>query len=260
MNSQDLKVFVVSHKPFEKPSSSTYCSIAVGEANRIDSFDFYDNTNDNITTKNKNYCELTALYWIWKNIDCKYVGLVHYRRYFYHRYKSLFSYKLYSNSELQKILTKFDVILPIKSVVSGKSWKNVYEHYSHFHYKKDLDELVKIIKRFYPEYYDCCISVLQQKKVSLRNMIITSKKILNEYCNFLFGILFKLEAHIDISYYDEYQSRVYGFLSEYLSDVFFKVHSDYKIKYLPVCNTDDSPFKTYFLKFLGSIRRSLLAK
>ena len=41
-----------------------------------------DNTGDHISAKNRMYCELTAQYWAWKNLDVDYYGFMHYRRYF----------------------------------------------------------------------------------------------------------------------------------------------------------------------------------
>ena len=102
------------------------------------------------------------------------------------------------------------------------------------------------------------MKVLKSKKISLCNMVITSKEILSEYCEFLFNILFRLEKQLDISNYDDYQVRIYGFLGELLINVFFEHHKEYKIKYLPVCTTTISPIKTYFMKFIGSIRRVIV--
>lgn len=47
-----------------------------------------DNEGDNISAKNPYYCELTGIYYAWKNIPAEYLGLVHYRRYFKGKNKS----------------------------------------------------------------------------------------------------------------------------------------------------------------------------
>ena len=43
----------------------------------------HDDEGDNISNKNKTYCELTAQYWAWKNMEADYYGFFHYRRYFH---------------------------------------------------------------------------------------------------------------------------------------------------------------------------------
>ena len=84
-----MKIFIAAHKKSLFPNYDYYVPIQVGtDINGIiDEFKIRDNTLDNISKKNKNYCELTAMYWIWKNIDDDIIGLTHYRRYFYKKYK-----------------------------------------------------------------------------------------------------------------------------------------------------------------------------
>ena len=77
----DIKILVVTHKDYWMPNNEIYLPILVGN-NKVKNNYLRDNTGDNISKKNKNYCELTALYWAWKNLDNKYIGLCHYRRYF----------------------------------------------------------------------------------------------------------------------------------------------------------------------------------
>ena len=81
-----MKIFVVYHKPAKLIKSKIFVPIHVGRSvGENDSKDGKidgkylnwlhknmqgDNTGDNISNANRNYCELTALYWIWKN--CKF--------------------------------------------------------------------------------------------------------------------------------------------------------------------------------------------
>lgn len=76
-------IYVITHKSFDDSKiEQTYHRILhVGTNKNYKSWYLKDNTGDNISSKNANYCELTGLYWIWKNsnepaddID----GLVHY--------------------------------------------------------------------------------------------------------------------------------------------------------------------------------------
>ena len=64
--------------------NDVYMPLQVGKAlSDVDLGVQGDDEGDNISTKNPNYCELTGLYWAWKNLkDADYIGLAHYRRYF----------------------------------------------------------------------------------------------------------------------------------------------------------------------------------
>ena len=91
LDSNKIKILVCCHKPCDLPQDDFFLPIHVGAA--ISDFDLGLQRDDqvcgqpcdNISKKNPNYCELTALYYIWKNTDDTFVGLVHYRRYFFKR-------------------------------------------------------------------------------------------------------------------------------------------------------------------------------
>ena len=81
-----VKILVACHKADPNIiKNDIYFPIQVGKSlnSELDLGFQCDDTGDNISDKNGSYCELTALYWAWKNIkNVDYIGLCHYRRYF----------------------------------------------------------------------------------------------------------------------------------------------------------------------------------
>ena len=73
-------IMSVTHKKYWMPEDELYMPVQVGFNEPLGFA--RDNTGENISEKNKNYCELTALYWGWKNLKADYIGLDHYRRHF----------------------------------------------------------------------------------------------------------------------------------------------------------------------------------
>ena len=78
----DIKILVATHKKYWMPDDDVYVPLHVGAEGKESLGYLPDNTGDHISSKNPSYCELTGLYWAWKNLDCEYIGLCHYRRYF----------------------------------------------------------------------------------------------------------------------------------------------------------------------------------
>ncbi len=213
------KIYIMSHKRYISPKDELYEKIHVGKEGKEDLGFGGDNTGDNISAKNANFCELTGVYWLWKNVDIDNIGICHYRRYFIK--EGLFLNKNY----IESILQSYDMILPKKVL-----WKEtVYEQYKKYHKEKDMIEVKNIIEEKYPEYLKAFNHVMSGHSAYLANMIITRKNIFDEYCQWLFDILFELERRIDISDYDNYQRRVFGFLSERLLNVWVANH-EFKIR------------------------------
>lgn len=213
---EDLIIFVATHKKFEQKLPSYYKPILVGSYNKkINDYIRDDMGKKQISNKNQNYCELTGMYWIWQNINIEYVGLCHYRRYFVTRYK-----KILKKEKILKFLKSNDIILPKKWYTN----KSIYEHYREKHNIKDLENCKKIIQENYPDYLESFDRIMNGHGMYTCNMFITRKKIYDEYSEWLFDIMTKLEKITDVSKYDDYQKRIYGFLSERL----FNVWIDYK--------------------------------
>lgn len=238
-----ISMYVVAHKKIEKIfEDKIYKFIQVGKSVEDKSInEIKDNTGDNISKKNNNYCELTAMYWVWKN-DKKsdVVGITHYRRFFSKNFIDSISKKAISNNEISKKLNKFDIIVPNPLIMSKKT---VFEQYSDAHYENDLNITKQVINEKYPDYINSFNKVMNRNYYSACNMIICDKKIYDSYVEWLFNILFEVENRVDISNYDDYNKRIFGFISERLLNVWLEKNNQYKIKELPVYNTEDKKSK-----------------
>lgn len=215
----NLKIIVCCHKADSNiRKGEVYMPLHVGKALSHEDLGFQgDNTGDNISYKNKNYCELTGLYWAWKNLDCEYVGLAHYRRYFDIK-----------DEDILKYMEKYDIILdsPVKRLNSAR------EQLFKFCIGEDYCIMMLVIKKLYPEYYNTAIKHFRDNKYSRFNMFITSKKILDTYSQWLFSILGEMEKYVRLSSYSR-AARLYGYLSEHLLSIYC-LHNHLKILYKPV--------------------------
>lgn len=227
----NIKILVATHKKYDMPIEQIYLPIHVGKVGKESLGYQGDDIGDNISWKNPSYCELTGVYWGWKNLQCDYIGLCHYRRYFLKKYSGgwkLFKrilrqrFDIMDEGDFSKILKEHDIILPKRADTAPHT---VYEHYAKNHNIRDLDVIRNIIREHFSEYYEVFDEViLERKNLYAFNMLVTKKSLYDEYCEWLFKILGLAEKEIDISSYDSYQKRVFGFLSERLLNVWVEKH------------------------------------
>lgn len=176
-----------------------------------------DNVGENISEKNKQYCELTALYWMWKNANKEILGLVHYRRHFI----------LPGNWYDIMLKGNIDVILPVPLYVDP----NLEENYRKRHDGTDLDYLFEFIRQKDGTEYRKVREFWSRGIYSPCNMFIMKKNVLNELCEWLFPILEEVVYH-GKQKEDAYQNRYPGFLAERLISYFFENNRDiYKVIY-----------------------------
>lgn len=221
-------IAVITHKPYVMPADDLYLPLQVGATGKPKIGCATDDSGNNISDKNPYFCELTGLYWAWKNLDCDYFGLVHYRRYFAGKAKFSFNGKtktILSAEELKSLLAKNDIILPKKR----NYWiETLYSHYAHTMYIEPLDITGQIIAEKYPEYLTEFAKLKKRRTAHMFNIFVMKKTLLNEYCTWLFDILFELEKRVDAKQYDSFHARFYGRISELLLDVWLNTN---QIKY-----------------------------
>ncbi len=209
-------ILVALHKPYWVSPERCYLPIQVGHAERLQDILVRDNTGDSISVKNPNYCELTALYWAWKNHAAEVYGLVHYRRYFAERRLGSKRQRILSASTLARLLETTDLILPKPRNYFIES---TYSHYAHAHHAIDLDVTRQILSERYPEMLHAFDTVMASSKGHRFNLFIMKRPLFERYCTWLFAVLFELERRLDISTYSAYDARVFGFVAERLLDV-----------------------------------------
>lgn len=209
-----VSIYTMTHVPFKAPEDPLYIPLQVGRALHEDLGYQGDDTGDNISVQNPYYSELTGLYWIWKNVDdADYLGLCHYRRYFLNDNGALMT-----EDDYLRLFAQYDVIL-------SKPQSGEYDYqtiYSRSHDIRNLDMTGQVIRELYPDYYDTFQSVIFDKSCYIGNLFAAPKELFYAYCKWLFSIFSVLEKRIDVSDYDDYHKRVFGFLSEQLLIVWVK--------------------------------------
>lgn len=176
-----------------------------------------DNTGVHISGRNRQFCELTALYWIWKNAAEEIVGLAHYRRHF-----------ILTEDWVERMLwNKVDAILPVPLYV----FPNLAENYKERHDSQDWDVMMKYLKEHDAQEYEEADAFFRQNLYSPCNMLIARREVLDRLCSWLFPILFAVAGHGG-SKEDIYQNRYPGFLAERLISFFFERERErYKVVY-----------------------------
>lgn len=176
-----------------------------------------DDAGDNISAKNKQFCELTALYWIWKHAGEDILGLVHYRRHF------LFP----KNWKECMLSNQVDVILPVPLYVAP----TVEENFKSRHDPSDWEFMMQYLKDNFPEDYQAACRFFKGNLYSPCNMFVMKREVLDALCSWLFPILFKVAEHggeKDNSYLNRYP----GFISERLISLYFEINREkFKLVY-----------------------------
>lgn len=244
MSSCSRRIFVSTHKPVDLFDSTVLQPVQVGCSMRNELFPWawHDNDGENISDQNPMYCELTAQYWAWKNVDAEYYGFCHYRRYFNfssNRYKEndwgetieslpigLSAQKKYSldDESIEAAIRDFDVVTTEVKDLSAFPGGNDTPIKQYAAAPKlridDLYRVFAIVEDMYPEYMPDVEAFANGHKSCFCNMFIMKKAIFQDYSHWLFSILERFVAEWDSSLHSKEGLRTPGHLAERLLNIY----------------------------------------
>ena len=221
-----VKVFVVTHKVAKIPEEEVLVPIQVGHSLSVPLAGMIgDDTGVNISGKNPQYCEMTAHYWIWKNIkDIEYVGVCHYRRYL--------GIDI-SERNIDELMADCDVIMVEPSFYLD----SVYSYFAKFMGAENMTILWMVMKKICPEYVDALENVCDGVKFHPFNMLLCRKALFDEYSEWMFNILQECEKYVKLAPYTNAR-RTLAYMAELLTGVYF-LYRGMKIRSVPYYKIED---------------------
>lgn len=210
--SLNIKIVVASHKPYWMPNDPMYVPMQVGAAGKESISGFWrDDEGDNISEKNPRYCELTALYWVWKNLDADYIGLAHYRRHF----AGSGDRGVLTSQEAEQLLAKTPIVLPRKRYYLIET---VGDHYAHTFDEAHLNAARDAVQQISPSSLSAFNSHLKRRSAHIWNMCIMRRDIFDQWCSWLFPVLEDVEKRISFDGMTPFEERVIGRVAERVLD------------------------------------------
>ncbi|MCD8266009.1 MAG: DUF4422 domain-containing protein [Prevotellaceae bacterium] len=263
MDSCNTKILVCCHKDGIRATEPPYMPIHVGKAITKGDLGMQgDDTGENISRKNASYCELTGMYWAWKNLrGVDVIGLCHYRRYFdfHHQVRPLMPHDEFKPEQLQTL----DLSVPDSVTEKVKRGKVVTAKPLHFIHNVAMDYYTQHISDDFRTLRDVMSNVdggryknafnkvmFTGNRLSPCNMFLMRWQDFDNYCHWLFGILEEAERCIDISHYSAMQRRIFGFMAERLLNVWLYAEKRGEVLRRPLIFLCDNPRKRNWLRSL----------
>lgn len=245
-----IQIYLCTSNFFDLPKEAPFIPIQGGAAinPRLPGIQG-DDTGDNISRLNPMFCEMTAMYWAWKNAPrTDYVGFFHYRRLL--NFGHLLAPDLHWSErnffdftpgtmrrfgwDYETILNAVDgsdIVMPhIEDIQLPPDWKEpgtLYQHYRNCHYSRDINLTMKVIKDLYPEYAKMTDKVMNSTRGYFCHMFIMKWDIFQEYMQWVFDITMTVTNQIDLKApiykYNKNDNRVSGFIGERIINIFVEM-------------------------------------
>ena len=201
-----IRMMIAAHKPYDLPREGMYLPVQAGAALHEPLGYTRDDSGDQISEKNGTCCELTVLYWGWKNLPADALGLCHYRRYFREPGRK----EPLREETARKLLAETAVILPKKRhywIETGES------QFAHAHGARNLAALREALREKAPAYLPAFDRSMARTAGHRFNMMLMRREQMDAYCAWLFPILWETERRLG-----EPEPRMLGYLAERLTD------------------------------------------
>jgi hypothetical protein len=224
----DLLVLTTFHKPYHHNPASTWVRpVTVGRFRMPDTPGVFSDASgaDHISHLNPQFCELTALYWAWKNLrGVRHIGLYHYRRYLYLGGGFIPGQRVpvtdipasinamsgpEAGARALDWLQHADAIVPSAFRLGGSITQEYTLHHDAEHWRVFNEVLFELN----PQYRRFAGYFAQSNKFTYCNMFIVGWARFEHYCATMFPVLFEVQRRCPVPS-DPYQARYIGFLAE----------------------------------------------
>ena len=165
-----------------------------------------DNTGINISEKNRMYCEMSAVYWIWKNTDHDWIGVEHYRRH------------LLVKPEMLK--NDVDAIMPLPYIC----YPHEMAQFLRFTTENVLNALLKALKELHPDEYEEYHEILYGKYQYTYNLVCARRCVFDNYCKWFFEITEYMERTMGNEVPELLETRAFSYVAEVLTNLYFMYH------------------------------------
>ncbi len=249
----NLRIYVTYHRPGRIISNRVITPIHGGKAcSQMDLGIPGDDRNDHISHLNPHYCELTTQYWVWKNCtELDYAGFMHYRRHFscgntnrqvssvtacvnYRRWDQEYEriIGLTDPGILEEMVDGYDLVLPCPFPVQNWGGQTVVDQlgtipqlnrWAQFN-RHNVEHALGVVETLEPDYAPALREVFFERFGSYYffNSYIMRWEFFDRYNRWLFPLLEAIHRSIDYSQLNANESRLLGFLSERLFNVYLR--------------------------------------
>jgi len=166
-----------------------------------------DNTGIHISQKNKQYCEMTAAYWVWKNTKHDWKGIEHYRRHLLVRPGMLGE--------------GVDAVMPLPYIC----YPNTVAQFRRFVSEAVLQALLKALRELHPDVYEDYRAILYGQYQYTYNLVCARREVFDDYCRWFFGITEYMET-LAGEVPEIGETRALSYVAEVLTNLYFMYHQE----------------------------------